>query len=92
MPVWHASLSARTDFEMLPWSRFRLKARAYARDQLFTLLWGVGEGDTRRERSAYVLHARRKLSARELALLDPAWCAIPPIDIAGGPEDGLVPW
>lgn len=83
MPVWHASLSARTDSEILPWDRYRLKARAFARQHLFDLLWGVGEGDTRRDRSEHVLHARRKLNADELAMLDPAWLAIEPVDIAG---------
>ena len=90
--MWHASLSARTDFEILRWDQWRLKARAYCRNQVTNLLWGVGEGNTRRERSAIVMHARRKLSADEMTMLDPEWVALPPIDIAGGPEDGLVPW
>ena len=56
------------------------------RDVVGRLLGGVGTGETKRMRSEAVLHARRKLSDLELAQLDPAWCAIPAVDIAG---DGI---
>lgn len=52
------------------------------------LLSGVGCGNTRRERSETVLHARRRLNDRELTLLTAEWCAIPAVGIAG---DGI-PW
>jgi hypothetical protein len=58
------------------------------RDQVIHLLAGVGVGETRRDRSEHVLHARRRLAPRELELLTPAWCAIPAVGIAGGG----VPW
>ena len=72
----------------VPWDRCGLKARAVVRDTVIGLLSGVGIGDTRRERSDVVLHARRRLSDREITLLTPAWCALPAVGIAG---DG-VPW
>lgn len=62
--------------------------RAKVRESVIALLSGVGEGETRRERSHFVLHARRKLNARELARLTTEWCAIPATGIAGGG----VPW
>lgn len=68
-PVWHASISARTDLEVLPWSRYRSKARSFARRYVHDLLRGVGEGDTWQERTDFVLHARRAVDQHELELL-----------------------
>lgn len=86
--MWHASVAILGSVGPVPWSRARVTARHTAKAIAITLLDGVGEGDTRRDRSDLVLHARRKLNAAELAQLDPAWCAIEPFDIAG---DGI-PW
>lgn len=72
----------------LPWARCGLKMRALVRETVIGLLAGVGTGDTRRDRSDFVLHARRRLSEGELAMLTAEWCAIPAVGIAG---DG-VPW
>lgn len=69
-------------------SRCGLKTRAIVRETVLGLLAGVGTGDTRRDRSDVVLHARRRLSDREFELLTPAWCAIPAVALAGGG----VPW
>ena len=72
----------------MPWERCGLKARATGRDAVIGLLSGVGTGNTRRERSDVVLHARRRLSDREIMLLTPAWCSLPAVGIAGGG----IPW
>jgi hypothetical protein len=87
--VWHASiaLQARGNViwpTLIPFARWRLQERACIRDVVIGLISGVGHGDTRRDRSEHVLHARRKLSPAEIAMLDPAWCELPAIDIAGG--------
>jgi hypothetical protein len=68
----------------LPFALLDERARETLRRTVFGLIDRVGAGDTRRDRSAVVLHARRRLSDRELAMLSPAWCALPAIDIAGG--------
>lgn len=72
----------------VPWARCGLKTRGIVRETVLGLLSGVGAGDTRRERSEVVLHARRRVSERELAMLTTEWCAIPAVGIAGGG----VPW
>jgi hypothetical protein len=86
--VWHASIAAHGAAGMVPWSRCGLKTRTILRETVIGLLSGVGTGNTRRDRSEVVLHARRRLSDRELAMLTAQWCAIPAVGIAG---DGI-PW
>lgn len=86
--MWHASIAVHGDSGPTAWSRCGLKTRAIVREVVLGLLSGVGCGNTRRDRSEVVLHARRRLSDAELALLTPAWCAIPAVAIAG---DGI-PW
>lgn len=91
--MWHASISVGSSTALatggkVPWSRLGLKTRAIVRDTVIGLLAGVGTGDTRRDRSDFVLHARRRLSQRELAMLTAEWCAIPAVGIAG---EGI-PW
>ena len=78
------SVDAATTGGMVPWSRLGLKTRGIVREVALGLLSGVGAGDTRRDRSEVVLHARRRLSERELGLLTAEWCAIPAVGIAGG--------
>jgi len=86
--VWHASIAVQSGAGPAPWSRCGFKTRAIVREVVLGLLSGVGYGDTRRDRSEVVLHARRRLSDVERAQLTPAWCAIPAVAIAG---DGI-PW
>jgi hypothetical protein len=85
--VWHASIAVQSGGPV-PWSRCGLKTRGIVRDTVLGLLSGVGAGDTRRDRSEVVLHARRRLADRELAMLTAEWCAIPAVAMAG---DGI-PW
>lgn len=86
--MWHASIAVQSVGGPIPWSRCGLKTRAAVRETVIGLLAGVGAGDTRRDRSEFVLHARRRLADRELAMLTAEWCAIPAVAIAG---DGI-PW
>ncbi len=86
--MWHASISVWNELGQVPWDRCGLKARCIVRETVLGLLSGVGAGNTRRDRSDVVLHARRRLSDGEIATLDPVWCAIPAVAIAG---DGI-PW
>lgn len=85
--MWHASIAVQSGGPV-PWSRYGLRTRAVVRDTVIGLLAGVGTGDTRRDRSDVVLHARRRLSEGELGLLTAEWCALPAVGIAGGG----VPW
>lgn len=86
--MWHASIAIRSEGGLVPWARCGLKTRDIVRRTVIGMLAGVGTGETRRDRSEHVLHARRKLAAQELALLSPAWCEISAVDIAGGGK----PW
>jgi len=47
------------------------------------LLDGVGAGETFMKYGEVAFHVRRSLSDQEIAGLDPAWLAIPPVDMAG---------
>jgi|HubBroStandDraft_2_1064218.scaffolds.fasta_scaffold23352_3 hypothetical protein len=52
-----------------------------ARRRLAAVLDGVGEGPTIVQTAfGLALHARRSLSASEIAMLSPAWLAIPARD------------
>lgn len=86
--MWHASISTSQNGAMLAWRSCGLKTRDLIRQTVIALLSGVGTGETRRDRSDLVLHARRRLSAPEIAMLHPTWLEIIPVDIAGGG----VPW
>ncbi len=86
--MWHASIAVQSGAGPAPWAKCGLKTRAIVREVVLGLLAGAGCGDTRRDRSDSVLHARRRLSDVERALLTPEWCAIPAVAIAG---DGI-PW
>lgn len=86
--MWHASIALKIGVGFVGWSCCTLKERALLRDTVIGLLSGVGTGDTRRDRSEYVLHARRRLSDREIEMLSPEWCASPAVAMAG---DGI-PW
>jgi len=86
--VWNASIAVWRECVKVPWGKCGLQARHAVREAVIELLCGVGKGNTRRDRSDVVFHARRRMSDAEIALLDPAWCAIPAVDVAG---DGI-PW
>lgn len=73
---------------LIAWARCGLKVRDVVRQTVIGLLVGVGTGETKRCRSEYVLHARRRLSDPEIAAQTPAWCSIRAVDRAGGG----VPW
>lgn len=76
------------DLGPVPWARCGLKTRTIVKQTVLGLLSGVGTGNTKRDRSEYVLHARRRLSDAEIAAQTPEWCAIKAIDSAGGG----IPW
>lgn len=81
--MWHASIAVHSGLP-IPWSRCGLKTRGIVRETVLGLLSGVGAGNARRDRSDVVLHARRRLDERELAMLTAEWCALPAVGIAGG--------
>lgn len=91
--MWHASIALQGRGGALwptpiPYAAWRLKEREALKHEVIAMLSGVGAGNTRRDRGEAVLHARRRLSPAELALLDPVWCALPAVDVAGGE----MPW
>ena len=86
--MWHASIAAHSAHRVTRWEHCGLKLRAIMRDYVMQLIAGVGTGETKRERSDTVLHARRMLAPVELELLTAEWCAIPAVGIAGKG----VPW
>ncbi len=88
MPVWHASIAVQGDLGPIEFARWGLKTRDIVKRTVIGLLYGVGTGNTKRCRSEYVLHARRRLSDAEIACQTPEWCAIHAIDSAG---EGI-PW
>jgi len=47
------------------------------------LLSGVGETPSALEQMTVAIHYRRSLAPDELAILSPAWCAIPATSLAG---------
>ena len=81
--MWHASIAVHGDDGPIPYERWGIKAREVCKREVVALLAGVGVGDLRRDRGYAVIHARRKLNDAELAMLDPDWCAIPAVDVAG---------
>lgn len=64
------------------------RTRDIVQRTVLELIANVGSGDVRRDRSEYVLHARKRLSDEELAKQTPEWCAIKAVDSAGGG----IPW
>ena len=84
--MWHASVAIIGFIppRVLPIHYQPARVLKPAKLVALDLIADVGEGETLRQRGPIALHARRKLSPAELATLDPAWCALPAIDIAGG--------
>lgn len=81
MPVWHASLAVLNFSGVVQlrnvWNKDRL--RKIAKD----LIADVGTGELFQKETETTIHMRRALSIEEVAGLDPAWLAIPAVDIAG---------
>lgn len=87
--MWHASVAVVDPSGVLvPTYELTPKQRRRAQEFSIELLSGVGELPDRRDRFPVAYHLRRRLSDRELAQLDPGWCAIPAEDLAGEGE----PW
>lgn len=80
--MWHASIVRRGKHrEPIPARRVLSKKSAYALGQ--SLLAGVGMEPTYTKIGELAFHVRRSLTEQEIAGLDPAWLAIPPVDMAG---------
>ena len=80
--MWHASIALlNQSLRPVLWRSVTNKQFAYAIGR--KLLDGVGTGETYMKAGERVFHIRRALSDEEIAGLDPAWLAIPAIDIAG---------
>lgn len=92
VPVWHVSVSvASIDGLVIPTAELRPKWTRRAQQLCYELLDGVGQAPDRRDRLAIAYHLRRRVTERELRLIErlsPGWCAIPAEHMAGGGE----PW
>lgn len=87
--MWHASVAVVDGTgKLVPTEKLTPKQARRAQALCYELLERAGQGEDRRDRFPVAFHLRRRLSPRELALLDPAWCAIPAEDLAGEGE----PW
>jgi hypothetical protein len=82
--VWHASVAVQGFQEPIAFAFWDARTRELAMRTALELIADVGAGDVRRDRSASVLHARKRLSDRELAGQTCEWHAIQAIDSAGG--------
>jgi len=82
--VWHASVAVLSeDGRPIPTGAWSPKRYARAVRVGHRLLEGRGAGETFVKLGQAVVHVRRSLSPEEIAGLDPAWVALPAIDIAG---------
>ena len=88
MPVWHASVAVQGFLGPVHYAFWDRRTRDAAQNVVLDLIANVGAGEVRRDRSEYVLHARKRLADHELAAQSCEWHAIQAIDSAGG---GL-PW
>lgn len=81
--MWHASIGVRREFRgtmLVPqWTPQEL-LRAWRLAE--HLLRGVGTGPDFRKNGQVSIHLRRSLSDAEIAGLDPAWLAIPAVDLS----------
>lgn len=81
--MWHASIGVRIGrSHALPVEAWPLAVELRVWKYAQLLLRDVGAGPEYRKRGTIVVHLRRSLSATEIAALDPAWLAIPAIDMA----------
>ena len=88
MPVWHASIAVQGFRGPVHFALWDPRTREVAMRTVLELISNVGAGEVRRDRSNFVLHARRRLSDAELAAQTCEWHAIKAIHSAGGGE----PW
>jgi len=88
VPVWHASIAVQGFHGPVEFVYWDERTRDLVKRTVLSMIADVGTGDVRRDRSPYVLHARKRLSDAELAAQTPEWCAIKAIDSAGGG----IPW
>ena len=80
--MWHASVAAVRSSGPVPWALLPPRARVRLREVAAALLRGVGTGpEIWQPKPSGVAHLRRSLSDAEIAGLDPAWVAIPPVDM-----------
>ena len=86
--MWHASIAWQGGREVVPFALWDDRTRELAKRTVLGLIADVGAGEVRRDRSAHVLHARKRLAEAELAAQTCEWHAIQAIDLAG---DGI-PW
>ena len=80
--MWHASVSFRRhNWVLVPTAEWTLRTMRRAEEIAERALRGVGAGASRWDTKKVALHFRRSLSDEEIAGLDPAWCAIPAVDM-----------
>lgn len=79
--MWHASVAVMDEGQPVPpLATTDAEARAAA-TQCAAMLAGVGMEPSRFEPKDIAFHLRRSLSDAEIARLDPAWLAIPAVDM-----------
>jgi hypothetical protein len=84
VPVWHASIALLSKKgSPIPVSEWGREQQRKAASKLRNLLAGVGAGEDHWGSLDVSCHLRRRLSDRELARIDPAWMAIPAVDLSG---------
>ena len=88
MPVWHASIAVQGLRGPTEYAFWHERTREVVQRIVLEMIADVGSGDVRRDRSNYVLHARKRLRDAEIAAQTPEWCAIKAVDSAGGG----IPW
>lgn len=79
--MWHASVALRGPAGPVPTLDVGRKDRRLAQEIARRLVEGVGEGEIIEHTKGVAFHARRRLTDTELAKLDPAWLAIPAVDM-----------
>jgi hypothetical protein len=82
--VWHASIAVQGGTGPEAFAYWDPRTRELAMRTVLALIADVGSGDVRRDRSACVLHARKRLADAELAKQTCEWHAIQAVDRAGG--------
>lgn len=81
--MWHASIVVLRRGRPVPYTHLSLGQRRLARSVARSLLSGVGVEPSREDVRTNGFHLRRALSESEIAALDPAWVAIPAVDMGG---------
>lgn len=86
--MWHASIAVQGFSGPVHFAFWDPRTRELVQRTVLALIENVGTGEARRDRSNFVLHARKRLSDEELAQQTPEWRAIKAVDRAGGG----IPW